>query len=507
MKLVNRAKMTITAVASSGTGSLTLGAASAGGFQTFAAAGVANNDKVSYVIEGPNAGDFEIGAGVYTASGTILSRTPTESSNSNNAITATTDSVVFLTAAAADIGPVVHANVTSLVAQTGMVVGDTALVTSSNKLFMYTSAGWFLVATLTNTSPSAITGASATYDLATDGTPTVITLAATDPEGFPITFSHTVSSGSLGSTATIAQGTGASANVFTLTPSTSVSGSFSITFSASDGNSVSQAISAFTLSFDPILTNSTYSNTSLSVSSQDSAPLGLTFKPDGSRLFIAGNGSNAALQYDLSTNYDLSTAQYNSVSFSVSSQDDIPRDVVFSGDGTKMFIAGYRNNSLFQYSLSSAFSVNTASYDNVSLDLSNQQTNGVTGCTISSDGTKFYTIDSGDTVYQYNLTSAYDLSSASYSNASYSVNSQDDYPNDVVISASGKKMYIVGSGNASIFQYTLSTPNLVSSASYDSISANHSSQGGSPSGVAFSADGTKMFVSDFGNQKIFEYDL
>ena len=257
MKLVNRAKMTITAVASSGTGSLTLGAASSG-FQTFAAAGVANNDKVSYVIEGPNAGDFEIGTGVYTASGTTLSRTPTESSNSNNAITATTDSVVFLTAAAADIGPVVHANVTSLLAQTGMVVGDMAFIEANKNLMMYTANGWWLVGTLTNATPSAISGANATYGLSTSGTATVVTLSATDPEGFSLSYSYAVTSGSLGSTATVAQNN----NVFTITPSTSPSnaGSFSLTFSASDGNTASSTVSAFTLSFTPPLTAGTIKN-------------------------------------------------------------------------------------------------------------------------------------------------------------------------------------------------------------------------------------------------------
>ena len=257
MKLVNRAKMTITAVASSGTGALTLGAASSG-FQTFADAGVSNGETVRYTIEGPNAGDFEIGSGIYTASGTTLSRTPTESSNSNNAITATTDSVVFLTAAAADIGSVVHANVTSLLAQTGMVVGDTAFIEATKNLMMYTANGWWLVGTLTNATPSAISGANATYGLSTSGTATVVTLSATDPEGLLLSYSSAVTSGSLGSTATVSQNN----NVFTITPSTSSSnaGSFSLTFSASDGNTASSTVSAFTLSFTPPKTVGTIKN-------------------------------------------------------------------------------------------------------------------------------------------------------------------------------------------------------------------------------------------------------
>jgi len=248
MKLVNRAKMTITAVATSGTGTLTLGAASAGGFSTFADAGVANGETVRYTIEGP--GDlFEIGAGVYTASGTTLSRSPSESSNSNNAITATTDSVVFLTAAAADIGPVVHSTVTSLLAQTGMVAGDMALIEANKNLMMYTSSGWWLVGTLTNASPGAISGASSTYSFSQSGTPIVLTLSATDPEGLSITWSSAVTTGSLGSTATLSQ----NSNVFTLTPSTDSahSGVFSVTFSASDGNTASSVVSQFTLAFVP----------------------------------------------------------------------------------------------------------------------------------------------------------------------------------------------------------------------------------------------------------------
>ena len=142
------------------------------------------------------------------------------------------------------------ANMAALVAHTGMSAGDQALVNDLNKMFVYTGTGWFLIATLTNATPT-ITGANASYYLAADGTATTVTLTSTDPEGFPITFSHSVTTGSLGSTATVSQGTGANANVFTITPSTTVAGSFSLTFSASDGLSVSQAVSSFTLSFFP----------------------------------------------------------------------------------------------------------------------------------------------------------------------------------------------------------------------------------------------------------------
>lgn len=64
----NRVWMT---TATAGTGTITLGSAKAG-YLTFAEAGVADADTVTYVLVDGN--DFEIGTGTYTSSGTTMSR-------------------------------------------------------------------------------------------------------------------------------------------------------------------------------------------------------------------------------------------------------------------------------------------------------------------------------------------------------------------------------------------------------------------------------------------------
>jgi surface protein len=98
--LVNRAKV---GTATTGTGTITLGSAE-DGFQDFATAGVNDGDVVPYGIEDGATG-FEVGTGTYTAAGTQLTRTVSDSSNGGAAINLSGSAVVFVTARAADFLP------------------------------------------------------------------------------------------------------------------------------------------------------------------------------------------------------------------------------------------------------------------------------------------------------------------------------------------------------------------------------------------------------------------
>jgi len=176
-----------------------------------------------------DAGDVKAPGGIGTFSIIVYSSTPTLSVSGSSS--GGSDNSVYILA-----------DMTALIAKTGMVTGDKVYITSNNNFYLYIGTGWYLIATVQNDAPSAISNVDSEYTLNGDGTPTVITAAATDPEGFPLTWSYAVTGGSLGAT-TISQ----TDNVFTITPSTNSadSGNFTLTIGATDG--INGAVNASTL--------------------------------------------------------------------------------------------------------------------------------------------------------------------------------------------------------------------------------------------------------------------
>ena len=146
------------------------------------------------------------------------------------------------TLSANDNGPKFVTNFSDMAAIANPVTGEQVLVTSTNKLFIYTGVGWYLIATMVNESPTAITGVNSTYALEGGTAATVITAISSDPEGFPLTWSSSVTSGSLnGCTVSNVE------NVFTVTPHATNEANFTLTISATDGIGYATFASVFDL--------------------------------------------------------------------------------------------------------------------------------------------------------------------------------------------------------------------------------------------------------------------
>ncbi len=149
--------------------------------------------------------------------------------------------------------------------------------------------------------------------------------------------------------------------------------------------------------------------------------------------------------------------------------------------------------------------VNTWSYDNVSFTFNSQDATGG-GMDFNNNGTKMYTIgNTGDRVYQYSLSTAYDISTASYDNVSFSVSGQEGAAFSVHFKPDGTKMYVLGNDYDAAFQYSLSTAFDISTASYDGLQLLVSSQASVPMSIIFKPDGTKMYIVDYDLDKIHAY--
>jgi sugar lactone lactonase YvrE len=232
---------------------------------------------------------------------------------------------------------------------------------------------------------------------------------------------------------------------------------------------------------------------------------GLFFKPDGTRLYIIGSAFDLAIEFTLSTAWDVSTDNRAGGVFYVGGQETSVADIFFKPDGTKFYIIGFFNDTIYQYSCATAWDISTGSYDSKSFSVATQETTPH-GLFFKDDGTKFYIVgENNDTVYQYSCATAWDISTGSYDSKSFNVGTQETSPQALFFKSDGTKLYIVGSNIDTVFQYSCATAWDISTASYDSKSFSVSAQATSPAGLSFKSDGTKFYISDAGNNTIYQY--
>ena len=252
---------------------------------------------------------------------------------------------------------------------------------------------------------------------------------------------------------------------------------------------------------NPDLANASYDSVSFSVAGQDEAPQGIFFKPDGAKLYIIGDAGNDVNEYDLSTPWDISTALYLQ-RFVVGSQETSPSNMFFKPDGTKMYVIGQMGDYVNEYNLSTAWDVSSASYlQNFSVAAEETTPQGIF---FKHDGTKMYVAgNEGNDITEWTLSTAWNISTASYAQG-FSVSSQETFPSGVFFNPDGTKMYVIGLVSDNVNEYDLSTGWDVSTASYlQNFSV--SSQDGIPTGIYFKSDGSKMYIIGNATDTIYQY--
>jgi len=212
-----------------------------------------------------------------------------------------------------------------------------------------------------------------------------------------------------------------------------------------------------------------------------SDPTDVFFKPDGTKLFVVRGAS--VYQYSLSTAWLLSSVGTGTF-LSTTSVDTGCTGLFFSPDGTKMYICGSNavanatvgstagEDRVYQYNLSTAWDVTTAVLQSGSrrfaagdAGLPAAETTPA-AIRFNSDGTQFYMLgSSNDAVHQYSVSTAYDVSTTTYVKQ-FSVATQETTGTGLGFNSAGTRMYIVGSAGDDINEYRLTTAWDVTTAVY-----------------------------------------
>ena len=201
---------------------------------------------------------------------------------------------------------------------------------------------------------------------------------------------------------------------------------------------------------------------SFSVLSEVPSPQAMRFNLTGTRIFVLSL-AGAVYQYDLDTAWDVSTAVYTaSNTFSVVTQEATPRAMAFSPDGMGMFIAGTTNNTVYKYTLTTAWDItSTQAFVTGQLyDVSGKETS-VRGLSFSPDGTKMYVVGfSYKTVFMWELPTAWDIATTAAwaTGDGWLVSPQDGNPEDLDFSSEGSTLYILGDGTNTAYMYDIPTP-------------------------------------------------
>ena len=238
------------------------------------------------------------------------------------------------------------------------------------------------------------------------------------------------------------------------------------------------------------------------VAPQDTTITDVFFKPDGTKMYIAGDTSNSVYEYTLGTPWEVTTASNVAVA-NVNGQDTSVQGLFFREDGSRMYTVGDTSNSVYEYRLATPWFVNTAA--NISVVSINSQETSATSVEFSTDGTRMYVLGTAnDTVFEYELSIPWLASSATYSTRSKSVASEENIPTGMRFREDGKELFVTGQQYNKIWSYTLSTAWDISTATLNNSADLNATN---PTGLYMRHNGTRLFVADDVGNFVQQYDF
>ena len=238
---------------------------------------------------------------------------------------------------------------------------------------------------------------------------------------------------------------------------------------------------------------------------------GVAFNSTGTKFYAVDKFHGRVIQYTLTSAYDMTTILY-SKEYSVKDKETAPQAIAFNNDGSKMYILGSAGNAetgvasggnIYEYALSTNYDVATATYTDL-LSISAQDTTGqdlyfnnVARGAVNAGGLCFVVGDDGNDVNEYLLGTEWDISTAAFVDA-HSIAPEESDPRALEFDDDGDRVYVVGKTGNDVMQYPLVTGYDISTTQALTHNTSLRTNNIAPKGLLFNSNGTKMYVIGHG---------
>ncbi|MDC0241559.1 hypothetical protein OAK66_03905 [Candidatus Nitrosopelagicus sp.] len=252
----------------------------------------------------------------------------------------------------------------------------------------------------------------------------------------------------------------------------------------------------------------------LDISGTVTTPEGLIFSPNGKKMFVPDNNDDKINQFTLATAWDISSATQSATSAATGEggTDDI-EDLAFNSDGTKMFIIERNADKILEYNLSIPYDVSDSSMTDANDDLTiaNSVTNNPEDIAFNTAGNKMFILENddqvtGDQIFEYELSTAFDVSTATLIADEHLTLTDSTNADAFEFSSNGLYLYVADPHNDdTLLQYTMSSAWDVSSASL-TRTLDISAQESASRGLAFGDTDGKFYLTGT-SQTVWQYNL
>ena len=234
---------------------------------------------------------------------------------------------------------------------------------------------------------------------------------------------------------------------------------------------------------------------------------GFALSSDGRYMYLAGHDWDGVSMFTLSTPFDVTSTITRGVNVtlhiditaSTQTNETTVRGFTMKPDGTRIYACGYGNDRLYQWNLSTAFDLSTCSYDDYyELTYQGDASTKVPRCLeFNSDGTKVYVLDSyWDNIYEISLSVAWDLTSGTLTNGSVlDISGSASAAYGLRFRPDGRSFYLLDNSSNDLHEFRMTTAWDITTATVGpttlSLGAINDHYG-----ISWNTDGTQLVVCD-----------